>query len=174
MKGTRIAALVLSIINAVYAAIVAIIVAVGGSFLNVLSIYYPANFLKSMQVTYCIIFIIIFAISAVDIALMGVGSNSAIVLVFGIISILFGNWIAGILMCVNYGLSKKAQNSINHQRAYEMQQPVQQPVQRPVQQPIQPIYYTPTTPPVNKFCGKCGAEIKNGDMFCTNCGSRVE
>lgn len=24
------------------------------------------------------------------------------------------------------------------------------------------------------FCGKCGAEIKNGDSFCTNCGTRVE
>jgi len=54
------------------------------------------------------------------------------------------------------------------------QPPFYQPPQYPQQPnyPPQPQYYDPQTPPVS-VCSQCGASLKSGARFCSNCGKNT-
>lgn len=168
MKGTRTAAIVFAIIMAV----VACLVAFGAIFrtqailteLSKANPYADSSIITSPQyLSYYLsdfdyvmivykpwvlaVTIAIFLICMVDIGILAGGSNGAIVLIFGILSILCGNLITGILMCVCHAQYEKTAMYANMQ---------------------------PQLIQVRRFCNRCGAPIKDGDAFCAKCGNRVE
>ena len=162
MKGTRITGFVFSIINTVFGLFISAYSFIVLSVTDFQDETPPNRTITYIMftVTIVIFFVIPTIISFVNTLLLRRDTRSAAILVFGIISIITGNLVVGILMCVYFGLARKYEPNTQVNVIQDNPAPITEPKQEVTTRP--------------KFCQYCGSALEENANFCQSCGAKIE